>query len=151
MVAGRPVVPRTQAAPRTRGDDALLLIFLISTWFTVQFELTGIVRFVVALERTEGSGLHIKFSDGIEKVTLVPTARVLKEDFGFGSACCISDILCIDSACALSSSRVPITISWRTLPLFPTKERMVSPAETLIFSGECQQQKDVDRYRAMRG
>lgn len=64
---------------------ALLLIFLWSTWFTVQPEETGIVQRFGAVNRTAGPGLHFKFPDGIEKVRLVPTARVLKEEFGFGT------------------------------------------------------------------
>mgnify|MGYP001574461984 CR=1 FL=1 len=65
---------------------ALLLIFLWSTWFTVQPEETGIVQRFGAVHRTAGPGLHFKFPDGIERVRLVPTARVLKEEFGFGTA-----------------------------------------------------------------
>jgi len=64
---------------------ALLLIFLWSTWFTVQPEETGIVQRFGAVERTVSPGLHFKFPDGIERVRLVPTARVLKQEFGFGS------------------------------------------------------------------
>jgi len=65
---------------------ALLLIFLWSTWFTVQPEETGIVQRFGAVDRTVGPGLYFKFPDGIERVRLVPTARVLKEEFGFGTA-----------------------------------------------------------------
>ena len=65
---------------------ALLLIFLWSTWFTVQPEETGIVQRFGAVERTVGPGLHFKLPAGIERVRLVPTARVLKEEFGFVSA-----------------------------------------------------------------
>jgi len=63
----------------------LLLIFLGSTWFTVQPEETGIVQRFGAVERTVGPGLHFKFPDGIEQVRLVPTARVLKQEFGFAT------------------------------------------------------------------
>jgi len=63
----------------------LLLIFLSSTWFTVQPEETGIVLRFGAVDRTVGPGLHFKFPDGIESVRLVPTARVLKEEFGFAT------------------------------------------------------------------
>ncbi|MGP1680088.1 MAG: FtsH protease activity modulator HflK [Burkholderiales bacterium] len=63
----------------------LLLIFLGSTWFTVQPEETGIVQRFGAVNRTVGPGLHFKFPDGIERVRLVPTARVLKQEFGFGT------------------------------------------------------------------
>lgn len=65
---------------------ALVLIFLWSAWFTVQPEETGIVQRFGAVDRTVGPGLHFKFPDGIESVRLVPTARVLKEEFGFGTA-----------------------------------------------------------------
>jgi len=64
---------------------ALLLVFLWSTWFTVQPEETGIVQRFGAVNRTVGPGLHFKFPAGIEKVRLVPTARVLKEEFGFST------------------------------------------------------------------
>src|SRR3989337_3026999 len=64
---------------------AVLLMALWSTWFTVQPEETGIVQRFGAVERTVGPGLHFKFPDGIERVRLVPTARVLKEEFGFGT------------------------------------------------------------------
>ncbi|MBN2438915.1 MAG: FtsH protease activity modulator HflK [Deltaproteobacteria bacterium] len=62
---------------------ALILIFLWSAWFTVQPEETGIVQRFGAVNRTVGPGLHFKFPDGIERVRMVPTARVLKEEFGF--------------------------------------------------------------------
>jgi len=65
---------------------ALLLIFLWSTWFTVQPEESGIVQRFGAVDRTVGPGLHFKFPGGIERVRLVPTARVLKQEFGFGTA-----------------------------------------------------------------
>jgi len=64
----------------------VVLIFASSIWFTVQPEETGIVQRFGAVERTVGPGLHFKFPDGIERVRLVPTARVLKEEFGFGTS-----------------------------------------------------------------
>jgi len=64
---------------------AIVLIVLWSTWFTVQPEETGIVQRFGAVVRTVGPGLHFKLPDGIENVRLVPTARVLKQEFGFGS------------------------------------------------------------------
>ena len=39
-----------------------------------------------AVVRTVGPGLHFKLPYGIETVQLVPTARVLKEEFGFRTA-----------------------------------------------------------------
>ncbi len=65
---------------------ALLLILAWSTWFTVQPEETGVVQRFGAVERTVAPGLHFKFPDGIESVRLVPTERVLKEEFGFATA-----------------------------------------------------------------
>lgn len=61
----------------------LALIMLLSTWYTVQPEETAVVQRFGAATRTAGPGLHFKLPWGIEKVTLVPTARVLKEEFGF--------------------------------------------------------------------
>jgi membrane protease subunit HflK len=62
---------------------AFLLVLLWSTWFTVQPEETGIIQRFGAVQRTVGPGLHFKLPDGIERVRTVPTARVLKEEFGF--------------------------------------------------------------------
>ena len=61
----------------------LLAILLWSSWFTVQPEETGVVQRFGAVVRSVGPGLHFKFPYGIEAVRLVPTARVLKEEFGF--------------------------------------------------------------------
>src|SRR5512134_3699426 len=61
------------------------LIFLWSSWFTVQPEETGIVQRFGKMVRTAGPGLHFKWPYGIETVRLIPTARVLKEEFGFRS------------------------------------------------------------------
>jgi modulator of FtsH protease HflK len=63
----------------------LALIFLWSSWFTVQPEETGVVQRFGQVVRTAGPGLHFKWPYGIETVRLVPTARVLKEEFGFRS------------------------------------------------------------------
>jgi modulator of FtsH protease HflK len=61
----------------------VVLIFLWSSWFTVQPEETGVVQRFGKLVRTAEPGLHFKWPYGIETVRLVPTARVLKEEFGF--------------------------------------------------------------------
>lgn len=70
---------------RAAGIAALaaLAILAWSSWFTVQPEETGVVRRSGAVARTVGPGLHFKFPYGIETIRLVPTARVLKEKFGF--------------------------------------------------------------------
>ncbi len=61
----------------------LLAILLWSSWFTVQPEETGVVQRFGAVVRTVGPGLYFKLPYGIERVRLIPTARVLKEEFGF--------------------------------------------------------------------
>ncbi|MGH8068314.1 MAG: protease modulator HflK, partial [Candidatus Entotheonellia bacterium] len=61
------------------------LILLWSSWFTVQPEETGVVQRFGQVVRTAEPGLHFKWPYGIETVRLVPTARVLKEEFGFRS------------------------------------------------------------------
>jgi membrane protease subunit HflK len=59
------------------------LIFFWSSWFTVQPEETGVVQRFGQVVRTAGPGLHFKWPYGVETVRLVPTARVLTEEFGF--------------------------------------------------------------------
>ena len=70
--------------------SALLIIAAVAVvavfwtaWFTVQPEETGIVQRFGRVQRTAGPGLHFKLPFGVEKVRLLPTARVLKEEFGF--------------------------------------------------------------------
>jgi membrane protease subunit HflK len=59
------------------------LFFFWSSWFTVQPEETGIVQRFGKVVRSADPGLHFKWPYGIETVHRVPTARVLKEEFGF--------------------------------------------------------------------
>jgi membrane protease subunit HflK len=63
----------------------VVLILLWSSWFTVQPEETGVVQRFGQVVRTASPGLHFKWPFGIDTVRLVPTARVLKEEFGFRS------------------------------------------------------------------
>jgi modulator of FtsH protease HflK len=68
------------------GAGALVVLGVVlvwSSWFTVQPEETGVVQRFGAVVRTVEPGLHFKLPYGIETVRLVPTARVLKEEFGF--------------------------------------------------------------------
>ncbi len=64
----------------------LVIIILWSSWYTVQPEETAIVQRFGRVQRSTGPGLHFKIPLGIETVRLVPTARVLKEEFGFRTA-----------------------------------------------------------------
>jgi membrane protease subunit HflK len=63
----------------------IALIVLWSSWFTVQPEETGVVQRFGRVVRTAEPGLHFKWPFGVDTVRLVPTARVLKEEFGFRS------------------------------------------------------------------
>ncbi len=66
---------------------ALFLGFAAWTsWFTVQPEETGVVQRFGKVMRTADPGLHFKLPFGIETAAMVPTARVLKEEFGFRTA-----------------------------------------------------------------
>ena len=61
----------------------VIAIIAYTAWFTVQPEETGIVQRFGKVMRSSGPGLHFKLPFGIETVRLLPTARVLKEEFGF--------------------------------------------------------------------
>ncbi|MFQ5853044.1 MAG: FtsH protease activity modulator HflK [Candidatus Binatia bacterium] len=63
----------------------VLIIFLWSSWYTVQPEEKAVVQRFGRVVRTSGPGLHFKFPFGVETARLVPIARVLKEEFGFRS------------------------------------------------------------------
>ena len=61
----------------------VILILLWSSWYTVPPEATAVVQRFGRVMRTAGPGLHFKIPFGVERVRVVPTARVLKEEFGF--------------------------------------------------------------------
>ena len=64
------------------GAVAAVVDILWTAWFTVQPEETGMVKRCGKDMRTAGPGLHIKLPLGVENLRLLPTARVLKEEFG---------------------------------------------------------------------
>lgn len=74
---------------RVKGGPGLILAIIVlvvvfwTAWFTVQPEETGIVQRFGKVVRIAGPGLHFKVPLGVEKARMVPTARVLKEEFGF--------------------------------------------------------------------
>ena len=65
------------------GAIAIIALLSWTAWFTVQPEETGVVQRFGKVIRTADPGLHFKLPLGIERVRLLPTARVLKEEFGF--------------------------------------------------------------------
>jgi len=69
---------------------AVVVTVLWTAWFTVQPEETGIVQRFGKVMRTAGPGLHFKLPFGVETVRLLPTARVLKEEFGFRTVATVS-------------------------------------------------------------
>lgn len=83
-----------QKFQRFKGDYSFKTFAIIlvlgfaawTSWFTVQPEETGVVQRFGKVIRTADPGLHFKFPFGIETARMVPTARVLKEEFGFRTA-----------------------------------------------------------------
>ena len=61
----------------------VVLLLVWSSWYTVQPEETAVVQRFGRVNRSTGPGLHFKIPLGIETFRRVPTARVLKEEFGF--------------------------------------------------------------------
>lgn len=66
------------------GIAVLALLFGASTaFYTVEPEEKAIVTRFGKFSDTRGPGLHFKIPFGVDRVMLVPTERVLKEEFGF--------------------------------------------------------------------
>ncbi|HVT45621.1 MAG TPA: FtsH protease activity modulator HflK [Thermoanaerobaculia bacterium] len=61
-------------------------VALLSSWFTVDPEETGLVMRFGRVVRQAPSGLNMKFPFPIEAVVKVPVERQLKEEFGFRTA-----------------------------------------------------------------
>src|SRR5687768_12107596 len=76
--------------PRFTGRTVIIValaiiavIFISTTWFTVDPEETGVVLRFGRFSRTVPSGLHLKLPFPFENVIKVPVERQLKEEFGF--------------------------------------------------------------------
>jgi membrane protease subunit HflK len=61
----------------------VILFLAFSSWYTVQPEETAVIQRFGRVIRTAGPGLHFKIPFGVETARRIPTARVLKEEFGF--------------------------------------------------------------------
>ncbi|MFQ5739088.1 MAG: FtsH protease activity modulator HflK [Acidobacteriota bacterium] len=61
----------------------LILILVFTSWFQVGAESAGVVLRLGKYNRTVGPGLHFNIPFGIEVVSIVPSQRQLKEEFGF--------------------------------------------------------------------
>ncbi|HET6628938.1 MAG TPA: FtsH protease activity modulator HflK [Woeseiaceae bacterium] len=61
----------------------LLLVAGFTSFYTVQPEEEAVVKRFGAVYGITGPGLHFKLPFGIDSVQKVPTARVLKQEFGF--------------------------------------------------------------------
>lgn len=69
------------------GGVTLVLVALVaySSVYTVQPEERGVVTRFGAVHGISDPGLHTKLPFGIDRVQLVPTERVLKQEFGFST------------------------------------------------------------------
>ncbi len=61
----------------------LVLLFLSSTYYSIEANEVGIVQTFGKYTKTTQPGLHFKWPWGIEKVTKVPVSLVRKQEFGF--------------------------------------------------------------------
>jgi membrane protease subunit HflK len=59
------------------------LVFIFSSWFTVDTEETAVVLRLGKYNRSVEPGLHFKWPFGIETVDKIPVERQLKQEFGF--------------------------------------------------------------------
>lgn len=64
---------------------ALVVLGLLSSYYTVQPEEEAVVKRFGRVIAINPPGLHFKVPFGVDRVQFVPTARVLKEEFGFRS------------------------------------------------------------------
>jgi modulator of FtsH protease HflK len=79
-----PQMPRIPV--RTIASVAAIILLIILTWtsyYTVQAESEGVVLRFGRFLKTVEPGLHFKFPLGIDQVTVLPTRRQLKLEFGF--------------------------------------------------------------------
>jgi len=61
----------------------VVLIGLFTSFYTVEPEERAVVTRFGALLDVRGPGLHFRIPFGVDQVAKVPTARILKEEFGF--------------------------------------------------------------------
>src|SRR5467141_2661770 len=61
----------------------VLLILIWTTYYTVQAESEGVVLRFGRFLKTVEPGLHFKMPLGVDQVTVLPTRRQLKLEFGF--------------------------------------------------------------------
>ncbi len=61
----------------------LALIFILTSFYTVDPEELGVITRFGAFARTTEPGLHFKIPFGIESVSKIPVQRQLKHEFGF--------------------------------------------------------------------
>jgi membrane protease subunit HflK len=116
----------------------LLLIVLASSWFTVQPEETAIVLRFGKVVRTQGPGLHFKWPYGVESVVAVPTARVLKEEFGFRTAS--AGLRTQPSAVALKDESLMLTGDLNVIDVqWIVQYRIADPIQFLFRVRETQQ------------
>ncbi|MCH2180278.1 MAG: FtsH protease activity modulator HflK [Mariniblastus sp.] len=68
------------------GLPVILLVYLASaSFYTIQAESQGVVLRFGAFVKTVEPGLRFKFPFGIDRVSIVPVKRQLKQEFGFAT------------------------------------------------------------------
>ena len=76
-------VPNVNKAFFPVAGFLIILGIIATSFYMVGPDEVGVVRRFGKYVRTTDPGLHFKLPFGVETVRLVPTARVLKEEFGF--------------------------------------------------------------------
>jgi len=66
--------------------EIVALIFVWSSWFTIEPEEVGVILRFGKYSRTVQPGLNFKIPFGVESLIKVPVKRQLKEEFGFQTA-----------------------------------------------------------------
>lgn len=80
-----PDVRLSPGAIRGVAAAAVLVLAALSSVFTVPAESVGVVQRFGHYHDVVEPGLHFRIPLGVETVTIVPTKRQLKEEFGFGT------------------------------------------------------------------
>ena len=79
-----PSLPSLSARSVLTGIGALLLVWgVLSSFYTVQPEERAVIKRFGSVSGIADPGLHFKLPFGIDRIQLVATERVLKQEFGF--------------------------------------------------------------------
>ena len=93
------------------------LIFIRTTYYTVDAQSVGVVQLFGKYTRTTQPGLHFMIPFGIESVTKVPVTRILSQEFGFrtqtpGVRTVISPKAFLDESLMLTGDLNVVVVEW---------------------------------------